>query len=110
MELKIERCCACDEPTDKAGQGEDSLYTDSGIGPFCGSCYEGAVNVEIIYVEEVNRLAKEIRAKDAMLEEVCEERDRMKEAVEWALRVKDTLDEPWNFKAELRRLAGKDEE
>jgi len=40
--VNIERCCACDDPTGKAGPGDDSLYTDGGVGPFCDSCYTGA--------------------------------------------------------------------
>ena len=40
--MNIERCCACDDPTGKAGPGDGSLYTDGGVGPFCDSCYTGA--------------------------------------------------------------------
>ena len=37
----LEYCCACDDPTGRAGQGEDSLYTDSGdMGPYCEDCWE----------------------------------------------------------------------
>ena len=39
--LEMERCCACDADTGRAGEGEDSLYTD-GDGPFCDDCYEEA--------------------------------------------------------------------
>jgi hypothetical protein len=35
----IERCFKCDEPTGRAGIGEDSLYDDSGAGPFCEACW-----------------------------------------------------------------------
>ncbi len=36
----LEYCCACDAPTGRAGQGEDSLYTDSGdLGPYCEDCW-----------------------------------------------------------------------
>lgn len=34
-----ELCCECDEPTGRAGIGEDSLYTDDGEGPFCETCW-----------------------------------------------------------------------
>ncbi len=35
-----EYCCACDAPTGRAGQGEDSLHTDSGdLGPYCEDCW-----------------------------------------------------------------------
>ncbi|MFW6369094.1 MAG: hypothetical protein ACOC0J_00750 [Myxococcota bacterium] len=35
-----ELCSVCDEPTGRAGAGEDSLYTEDGAGPFCESCWE----------------------------------------------------------------------
>ena len=38
-ERPIERCCVCDDPTGKLGFGDGSLYTESGNGPFCESCY-----------------------------------------------------------------------
>lgn len=34
-----ERCCVCDEPMGKAGEGEDSLYC-CGMGPFCEACFD----------------------------------------------------------------------
>ena len=40
MAQSIEYCCECDEPTGKAGKGEDSLYTDDDNGPFCSECYD----------------------------------------------------------------------
>ncbi len=37
--MSIERCHECDDPTGRAGIGEDSLYCDEGecdgVGPFC---------------------------------------------------------------------------
>ena len=40
----IERCSHCDEPTGKAGRGDDSLYSTlpDGVehGPLCESCFE----------------------------------------------------------------------
>ena len=42
-----ERCCACDAPTGRAGQGEDSLYLDfpdgAHFGPLCEECYDAQV-------------------------------------------------------------------
>ena len=37
--MELEYCCECDEPTGKAGKGEDSLYTEDGEGPFCSECF-----------------------------------------------------------------------
>lgn len=37
----LEYCCECGEPTGRAGKGEDSLYADSGEGPFCCECFSG---------------------------------------------------------------------
>lgn len=35
-----ELCCECDEPTGRAGAGEDSLYREDGGGPYCEECWE----------------------------------------------------------------------
>lgn len=35
----LEVCCKCDEPTGRAGKGEDSLYASNGDGPFCPMCW-----------------------------------------------------------------------
>ena len=40
MMRERERCCECDDPTGCAGKGEDSLYLESGEGPFCRDCYD----------------------------------------------------------------------
>ncbi len=40
----LEYCCNCDNPTRRAGQGEDSLYTDiSELGPYCEDCWNDAL-------------------------------------------------------------------
>ena len=37
----VEYCCACDEPTGRAGKGDDSLYCEvCGRGPYCSECFE----------------------------------------------------------------------
>ena len=36
----LEYCCICDNPTGRAGEGEDSLFTDDGDGPYCWECWE----------------------------------------------------------------------
>lgn len=41
--MTLERCCICDEPTSKAGRGDDSLYTEADgkeIGPCCSACLD----------------------------------------------------------------------
>lgn len=38
----LELCCRCDAATGRAGISEDSLYTESGKGPFCESCFDEA--------------------------------------------------------------------
>lgn len=36
----LEECCECDEPTGRAGKGEDSIYCDEcEEGPFCSECW-----------------------------------------------------------------------
>ena len=37
--MEAERCTDCDEPTERAGKGDDSLYTNEGVGPFCEQCF-----------------------------------------------------------------------
>jgi hypothetical protein len=43
MNDKIERCCSCEQPTGRAGKGEDSIYLYGKydlqeIGPLCEEC------------------------------------------------------------------------
>jgi len=44
MGRPLERCILCDEPTGRAGKGEDSLYVQTAVddeyGPFCEECYD----------------------------------------------------------------------
>ncbi len=40
MARETERCCHCDEPTGRAGKGDDSLYDALGNGPLCQNCAE----------------------------------------------------------------------
>ena len=37
--MSIERCINCDEPTGRAGEGEDSIFAGD-VGPLCEDCYE----------------------------------------------------------------------
>lgn len=34
-----EICCECDESTGRAGIGDDSLYTEIEVGPYCWECF-----------------------------------------------------------------------
>ena len=38
MTKELEYCCICDEPTERAGRLDDSLYIDDD-GPFCEECF-----------------------------------------------------------------------
>ena len=38
--MSCERCINCDEPTGRAGEGEDSIFA-GGVGPLCEDCYAG---------------------------------------------------------------------
>lgn len=42
--MELERCVKCDEPTEKAGENDDSLYRDDGSGPFCEECFDERSN------------------------------------------------------------------
>lgn len=47
-ERPSEYCCYCNEPTGKAGAGEDSIYwLDGNIGPLCETC-SAALRQEIL--------------------------------------------------------------
>lgn len=35
----LEFCCECDQPTGRAGRGEDSLFLDDD-GPYCWDCWQ----------------------------------------------------------------------
>ena len=44
----LEYCCECDQPTGRAGRGDDSLFTEDDEGPFCWECWEeGGHNEEV---------------------------------------------------------------
>lgn len=51
-----EHCIRCDEPTGNAGESDDSLYGENGVGPYCDSCFE--------LVEQITHLTAE---RDAAL-------------------------------------------
>ncbi len=36
----LEYCCECNAPTGRAGQAEDSLFTEDDRGPFCWPCWD----------------------------------------------------------------------
>ena len=40
----LEYCCECDQPTGRAGKGEDSLFTDDDEGPYCYECWTDLVS------------------------------------------------------------------
>lgn len=81
MNEKIEHCCACDEPTGRAGAADDSLYTNSDYGPFCYSCYEGAswADAELTRLRAINKAYEKQIAESAA---VYAERDRLKEELQ----------------------------
>ena len=51
--MSLEYCIACGEPTGRAGRGDDSLYHDSGAGPYCLECFESvdALTAELAAVK-----------------------------------------------------------
>lgn len=36
--MALEYCCECEQPTGRAGEGEDSLYDEEG--PYCEECWD----------------------------------------------------------------------
>ena len=66
---EIELCCACDNPTGRAGKQDDSLFvyheTIGDIGPFCEDCY----SIELIAnAERYGQENTTLRAQIAELE------------------------------------------
>ncbi len=59
MSRPLEYCCECSETTERAGQGEDSLYTDSGnMGPFCEECWDNITYWRALADTYYNKLLK----------------------------------------------------
>ena len=38
--MELEYCKICDDPTDRAGIHDDSLYFSIGDGPYCRNCFD----------------------------------------------------------------------
>jgi hypothetical protein len=36
---RYETCSECGEDTGRAGRGDDSIFTDDGVGPLCTQCW-----------------------------------------------------------------------
>ena len=77
----LERCCKCDEPTGRAGKGDDSIYLDGGEGPFCLACYYPARCEELETIAaDASSTATEAAKKCAHLELVAADRERHRSA------------------------------
>jgi hypothetical protein len=55
---RLEYCCECDQPTGRAGRGDDSIYvinalTKDEVGPLCPECRDNMRNCGLIEDEEV---------------------------------------------------------
>lgn len=59
MSDKYEYCMLCDEPTGRAGAGEDSIYVMD-YGPLCESCYGSLVPTIEQQAKEIDTLKKQI--------------------------------------------------
>ncbi len=66
-----EICCQCENPTGRAGRGEDSLYTDNDWGPYCVGCWEDADYWRCL-AEENNLMVERLRETNAELLEALE--------------------------------------
>ena len=44
-----EECCVCGDKTGKAG--EDSLYTEDGLGPYCDRCHGAEIKLARVQAE-----------------------------------------------------------
>ena len=66
---ELERCCDCDEPTDRSGESEDSRYSPSGVGPFCDSCWNDGEAIDT----RQTRIAALESERDAALQRLVHE-------------------------------------
>ena len=65
-ERPLELCFVCDEPTGRAGKGEDSLYCDEcDKGPYCPECFRKhhESDTKVAQLERVATAAKELVEK-----------------------------------------------
>lgn len=53
-----EKCFVCDDETGRAGKGEDSLYDENDLGPYCPRCW-GHVPGKVEDLQEELRKARE---------------------------------------------------
>jgi hypothetical protein len=68
----IELCCLCGEPTGKAGEDEDSLFSydfnDIEVGPLCETCFD-EMDAYAVYRNDVREIGSpEVPLKDAIEE------------------------------------------
>lgn len=54
----LEYCCICEQPTGRAGKGNDSLYGDDDSGPYCEACWDER--------EKKEKMLHEIRAIESL--------------------------------------------
>jgi hypothetical protein len=80
--MKEERCVDCDALTGKAGQGDGSLYADSGRGPYCCDCYNSA---------RVDELETQCATKDRQLVDLQKQVDNLTEYMLKGVAFRDEL-------------------
>lgn len=89
--LRTERCFLCDEPTEKAGPGDGSLYSDD-VGPFCRRCY-GLISPIIDRMEKAegnfDRVIRELAKCSAWSGKHQAEIDSLKRQLAEAMRERD---------------------
>jgi len=70
--LRYETCSECGEDTGRAGRGDDSIFTDDGVGPLCTQCWAA------IQPDAAIKLRRELAAvtqkRDALCKELAEAR------------------------------------
>lgn len=64
--MNVETCVKCDSATDKAGDGDGSIYCPCGEGPFCDSCWdehqESCLEERVLEVEHLRARVAELEA------------------------------------------------
>lgn len=98
-----EMCCICDELTGRAGKGDDSLYTDTGKGPFCQQCFDVQ---RVKEAREQAKLAKEFVELNYGAKEQLGEEDYLERVGSAFLAIKFVAERPSQDSVKVEKPLG----
>lgn len=65
--MGTELCCDCDEPTGRAGAGDDSIYTNNHYGPLCESCAYDGIALDN-RIQEIEQLTAQVQRMQSVVD------------------------------------------